>query len=143
MVEFRVTAFNNGPSQANQITVLDNLPSGFSYVSATPSQGTFNPSNGQWSLGTLNNQGSASLVMKALVLGSGGYENLAAVSYSDVPDPNGSNSQSRVSVSPTVSPSPSPEPIPTLSEGSRVVMIFALVFLAFGYRRWRGAHGRP
>ena len=143
MVEFRVTAFNNGPSQANQITILDNLPSGFSYVSATPSQGTFNPSNGQWSLGTLNNQGRATLVINALVLGSGGYENLAAVSYSDVPDPNGSNSQSRVSVSPTVSPSPSPEPIPTLSEGSRVVMIFALVFLAFGYRRWRGAHGRP
>lgn len=142
MVEFRVTAFNNGPSQANQITILDNLPSGFSYVSATPSQGTFNPSNGQWSLGTLNNQGRATLVINALVLGSGGYENLAAVSYSDVPDPNGSNSQSRVSVSPTVSPDPSPAPIPTLNQGARVVMIFALVFLALGYRRWKGAHGR-
>ena len=143
IVEFRVIALNNGPSQANQITVLDNLPSGFSYVSATPSQGTFNPSNGQWTLGTLNNQRSASLVINALVLGSGGYENLATVSYSDVPDPNGSNSQSRISVSPSVSPDPSPAPIPTLNEASRLVMIFALVFLALGYRRLRGAHGRP
>ena len=142
IVEFRVIALNNGPSQANQITVLDNLPSGFSYVSATPSQGTFNPSNGQWTLGTLNNQRSASLVINALVLGSGGYENLATVSYSDVPDPNGSNSQSRISVSPSVSPDPSPAPIPTLNEASRLVMIFALVFLALGYRRWKGAHGR-
>ena len=144
MVEFRVTVFNNGPSQANQITILDNLPSGFSYVSATPSQGTFNPSNGQWSLGTLNNQGRATLVINALVLGSGGYENLAAVSYSDVPDPNGSNSQSRVSVAPTPypTPTPPPTPVPTLNEWSRVVMIFALAFMAFGYRRWRGAHGR-
>src|SRR5262245_8453581 len=47
-VTFTVTVNNAGPGGVQRATVRDKLPTGYTYVSSTPSRGTYNPSNGQW-----------------------------------------------------------------------------------------------
>jgi len=60
-VTFTVTATNNGPSDASGVQVTDQLPAGLTYVSSTPSAGTYTSGTGVWDIGTLANGGSATL----------------------------------------------------------------------------------
>jgi len=60
-VIFTVTAKNNGPATATGVVLTSNLPAGLSHVSNTPSQGTYAPGPGTWSVGTLASGASATL----------------------------------------------------------------------------------
>jgi uncharacterized repeat protein (TIGR01451 family) len=60
-VIFTVTAKNNGPATATGVIVTSNLPVGLSHVSNAPSQGTYTPGTGAWSVGTLASGASATL----------------------------------------------------------------------------------
>ena len=52
-ITFTVTLTNNGPDTATGVQVSDLLPAGLSFVSATPSQGTYDTATGLWTVGTV------------------------------------------------------------------------------------------
>ena len=58
---FTVTAINNGPLNATGVVVTDPIPAGLTFNSATPSQGTYDPSTGIWNIGIIPNTGNATL----------------------------------------------------------------------------------
>ncbi len=66
-------------TDADNIIVSDVLPAGASYVSDTPSQGSFNSGNGSWDVGTIAPGASASLVINATTTVNGQLENCAEV----------------------------------------------------------------
>lgn len=90
-VTFTLTASNAGPSNATGVSVTDALPSGYTFVSATPSVGTWNAST--WTIGNLSSGGNATLTIVATVKASGTYANTATISGSQS-DPNSSNNTS-------------------------------------------------
>lgn len=89
-VIFTITASNLGPNDATGVIVTDNLPPGLSFVSATPSTGTY--SNGVWTIGNLAHGASAVLTIVATVLQTGTITNVATISGNEH-DPNPLNNQ--------------------------------------------------
>jgi uncharacterized repeat protein (TIGR01451 family) len=92
LLTYTLTAQNHGPSSATGATVTDTLPTGVSYVSATPSQGSCSQSSGTvtCALGTIANGASASVDIKVTPQNEGSLTNQASV-RSDVTDPDPSN----------------------------------------------------
>jgi uncharacterized repeat protein (TIGR01451 family) len=88
-VTFTLTVGNNGPNTATNVKVVDILPSGYTYVSSSPS-GVYNPITGIWTIGTLAKNATTTLTIYATVNSSGSYVNSATVS-SDTYDPNLNN----------------------------------------------------
>jgi uncharacterized repeat protein (TIGR01451 family) len=87
VVTFTVTLTNNGPSVASGVQVSDVLPAGLSFVSATPSQGTFNSSTGLWSVGIVTVSAPQTLAIRAALMVPAARTNTATISHSDQPDP--------------------------------------------------------
>ncbi|MFB9110205.1 Ig-like domain-containing protein, partial [Flavobacterium gyeonganense] len=85
-VTFTLTAENAGPNDANGVEVTDILPNGYTFLSAAPSVGTFNPVTGVWVIGTLNNGTSATMTITATVNATGNYPNTATIT-SNLYDP--------------------------------------------------------
>ena len=80
-VVFTLVATNNGPSDGTGIIVTDLLPSGYTYVSATPpAETTYTAATGIWNIGALTNGSSSTLTITARVNGSGIYTNSATIS---------------------------------------------------------------
>src|SRR5262249_407443 len=65
------TVRNRGPSPATDVAVTDVLPAGLTFVSATPSQGTYDSGTGIWTVGTLPATRQATLSLRALVAQAG------------------------------------------------------------------------
>jgi VWFA-related protein len=86
-VIFTITALNNGPSTATVVTVTDQLPSGFTYVTDN-SGGSYDFKTGIWTVGTIEVGTSQSLNITATVNASGNYTNLAEVTGANEIDPN-------------------------------------------------------
>ncbi len=86
-VTFTLTVLNGGPNTATNVKVTDLLPSGLTYVSSTPSTGTYDPITGLWSVGSLNNGSSATLQIVATVASGGSKTNIAQITSSDQNDP--------------------------------------------------------
>ncbi|MFD2588983.1 gliding motility-associated C-terminal domain-containing protein [Croceitalea marina] len=74
---FTITVTNDGPSDATDVVVTDLLESGYEYVSAIPSVGTYEPLNGSWTVGNLANAVTETLTIEATVLTNGIYTNTA------------------------------------------------------------------
>ncbi|WP_345138855.1 DUF7507 domain-containing protein, partial [Flavobacterium ginsengiterrae] len=100
-VTFTITASNAGPSAATGVTVTDNLPSGYTFVSATPSTGTWSAPD--WTIGDLANGASTTLTMVARVNAAGSYANTASITGSESDPAPGNNSGS---ATPTVNHAP-------------------------------------
>jgi uncharacterized repeat protein (TIGR01451 family) len=66
-VTFTVTAYNDGPTAATDVDVLDNVPTGLTFVSSTPSQGFYDFATGFWSVGTIAPGATATLTVVATV----------------------------------------------------------------------------
>ncbi|WP_374172416.1 choice-of-anchor L domain-containing protein [Flavobacterium tructae] len=100
-VTFTLTASNAGPSNSTNTKVTDLLPSGYTFVSATPSVGTYNSINGVWDVGLLNIGAAPTLSIVATVKPSGVYLNTASIASADIIDINGTNNSSSVTPVPT------------------------------------------
>lgn len=66
-ITFTITAKNNGPDNATNVKVTDVLPAGLDLISATASQGTYNPATGVWTVGTLAKNATATLTITCKV----------------------------------------------------------------------------
>lgn len=86
-VTFDVEVNNFGPDAATNVEVTDLLPAGLNFVSATPSQGSYNAGTGVWDVGTLGMFDVATLEIVANVTTEGVFENVAEVTASDQADP--------------------------------------------------------
>ncbi|WP_283808449.1 Ig-like domain repeat protein [Bradyrhizobium sp. AS23.2] len=99
-VTFTVTLSNAGPTTATNVTVQDLLPAGLSFVSATPSQGSYVNGTGVWSVGTVTTATPQTLQLQATVVGSSSQTNTATISHSDQLDPNPGNNSASATVTP-------------------------------------------
>jgi len=86
-VTFNLTLTNDGPDAATGVVVTDQLPAGLTFVSATPSIGTFDNATGLWTVGTLNNGQVATLSIIATLATAGAKTNTAQVTASNEFDP--------------------------------------------------------
>jgi uncharacterized repeat protein (TIGR01451 family) len=77
-VTLTVTATNGGPADATGVEITDLLPTGLTFVSATPSQGTYTPGTGVWTVGSVANGASATLQIVATVTTGGSLSDIAA-----------------------------------------------------------------
>ena len=98
-VVFSVTVRNNGPSIAQNVTVADALPSGYSLVGTVPSIGTFD--GAIWTVGTMADQAEATLTVTATINNAGNFTNVATATATQT-DPNLSDNTSSVAVDPRV-----------------------------------------
>jgi surface-anchored protein/uncharacterized repeat protein (TIGR01451 family) len=101
LVTFSVTVKNFGPDPATGASAREPVPDGLTFVSASPTQGSYDASSGQWFVGDLAVNGSATLVLSARVnAGTEGrtITNTAAVEGADQADPNADNNQASASV---------------------------------------------
>ncbi|MFC4820186.1 DUF6923 family protein [Dokdonella ginsengisoli] len=100
-VTFTITIHNNGPSDATNVVLTDQLPATLSFVSAAPSQGSYDPAGGLWTIGTLTAAGptsTATLTITATVVDAGATTNTATVTGADQPDPNPANNSDSASL---------------------------------------------
>jgi uncharacterized repeat protein (TIGR01451 family) len=96
-ITYTVMVTNGGPAIARDILINDILPSGVSYQSDSPTQGTYDHTSGNWTVGNLLDGASATLTITALVTATGPITiiNTATIPTINQPDPNlGDNSDS-------------------------------------------------
>jgi len=90
---YTITVTNNGPGVATEVSVSDTLPSGVSFVSATPSQGTCSgTSTVTCSLGTLANLATANVTLTVTPTVGGIVGNTATVGSASCDATAGNNS---------------------------------------------------
>ncbi|OAQ42274.1 hypothetical protein A5893_03950 [Pedobacter psychrophilus] len=94
-VSFTINVKNNGFSNASNVRITDVLPSGFTFVSANPNQGSFN--NPIWTLGNFPVNATATITIVAKVNPFGNYANTAAIK-ADEPDPNLNDNFAKISI---------------------------------------------
>lgn len=97
---FTVTLTNLGPNTATGVQVTDLLPPGLTFVSATPSQGTYSSLTGLWSVGSVTTSTARTLQIQATVASPSGLTNTASVTHSDLLDPVSSNNAASVTETP-------------------------------------------
>src|SRR5262249_29436991 len=85
------------PSPATGVVVTDPLPLGFTVVSATASQGTYDDTSGAWTVGNLPATGTAVLSITARVTALTSFTNTASRTAGNEPDLNPANDTSSVS----------------------------------------------
>jgi uncharacterized repeat protein (TIGR01451 family) len=97
-VTFLVTLTNNGPGIATGVQVTDLLPAGLTFVSATPSQGSYASATGLWTVGTVAAAAAPTLQIVATVVSPGNKTNVARVSAADQFDPDPGNNSAGATV---------------------------------------------
>ncbi len=95
---FTMTVTNNGPCEASGLQVTDSLPAGLTYVSSTPSTGTYTSGTGVWDIGALANGATATLTIGVSGTSGGMVTNTASVSALIENDPTPDNNSASASV---------------------------------------------
>jgi uncharacterized repeat protein (TIGR01451 family) len=99
-IAFTLTLTDKGPRPATNVTVTDLLPTGLSFVSAVPSQGTYNHTSGIWTVGTITTGNAPTLELSATVVSASTITNTATVTHADQYDPKTTNNSASVAVHP-------------------------------------------
>ncbi len=92
-VSYSLVYANDGPAAAENVTVVDTLPSGVSYVSASPPPSSVSGQTITWSLGTLANGASGSITVNTAVAAgaNGQMTNQVQISTTTTNDTPGDN----------------------------------------------------
>jgi uncharacterized repeat protein (TIGR01451 family) len=85
-VTFTLTLSNKGSLLANGIKVTDLLPQPFTFISATPQQGTYNSQTGVWDVGEIAGNVTRTLTINAKITQSGTVTNKAEITAQNQPD---------------------------------------------------------
>lgn len=94
-IEYRVTARNDGPTDATNVVVEDQLPSTLNFVSSNPESGSYERQSGRWTIPQLAAGQSVDLILQATVAPNSanidailrdGITNTAEVIQADQPD---------------------------------------------------------
>lgn len=96
-VSYTITAYNYGPSRANNISVKDVLPAGLQFVSATSSTGSYSQSTGDWAIQSFPANTVNTLTIKAKMIQPGIIKNKTAISGLGF-DPTPSNGADSVTI---------------------------------------------
>ena len=89
-VSFEIEVTNQGTAQATNVSLIDSLPAGITFVSSSVTQGTYNSTTGLFTIGTLNAGGTATLTLTGTVdvgLGNTVLTNITTAAVGDQPDP--------------------------------------------------------
>ena len=97
-VIFDVIATNYGPDAATGVEITDPLPVGASYISDTPTSGTYNPATGVWFIGTMAPNTSETLSLQVQLDQVGLITNTATRTATNEGDENPANDQDSASV---------------------------------------------
>ena len=95
-ITYTLTLSDNGPNSATNVQVTDLLPAGVSFVSATPSQGTYDFGNGVWTVGTVDTTTPQTLLIQAQVVSPSPQTNTATITGADQFDPVAANNTASV-----------------------------------------------
>ena len=99
-ITFTVTLTNSGPDTATGVQVTDLLPAGLTFVSATPSQGSYDNVSGMWTVGTVSPGVPQTLSITATVVSPAAQTNTATISDADQFDPNTGNNTASATETP-------------------------------------------
>ena len=117
-VTYTVSVHNLGPDSATGVTVDDPVPAPFTFVSATPSAGSYDATTGSWTLDRLDPLDTATLTVVASAHGTATATNTAIVRAVDPPDQDPSNNTAAVAVTPRSSVTP-----PVAARASRALRV--------------------
>jgi uncharacterized repeat protein (TIGR01451 family) len=117
-ITYTIEVTNLGPAAAPDVTVVDPLPSGLSYIESLASQGTTFYADGTLtaSLGLLNASSSATVTLRVIPMQPGSYENVATA-ITPLSDPVTGNNSSFVVTN--ICPGLTPEAADTFDEATR------------------------
>jgi len=96
-ITFTIVAHNNGPDNASGVDVTNNLPTGYTILSANATAGTVGER--AWTIGTMANGKSETLTIVATVLPEGFYPFTVSI-LGDEPDPDPMSNSGIVPVTP-------------------------------------------
>lgn len=81
-VVFTITVTNNGTDEFDSISVSENIPSGYTFISYTATNGSYDEISGEWTVLGLTSGASAILMVTVEVNASGDYLNTASINTS-------------------------------------------------------------
>jgi hypothetical protein len=90
-VPIRIVVANAGPDLATGVVVRVSLPDGLRPTASFPSQGTYNPATGLWTVGAIPVGGVLELNLEAEVVASGGLTVSALITQAGQVDPASEN----------------------------------------------------
>ncbi|MCE9539648.1 MAG: ice-binding family protein [Bacteroidetes bacterium] len=99
-IVFTIVATNLGTDNGTGVEVNDILQSGYTFVSSTTTDGTYDPATGVWTIDSLNSGASETLTVTVTVNVDGNYVNTAII-YGTETDLNMANNVSSVEPIPT------------------------------------------
>lgn len=99
-IVFTIVATNGGTDNGTGVEVTDILQNGYTYVSSTTTDGTYDPLTGVWTIDSLNNGESETLTVTVTVNAEGNYVNTAII-YGIETDLNMANNVSSIEPIPT------------------------------------------
>lgn len=97
-VDFTITATNLGTTTATLIEVIEALPMGFQFVSATASSGNFDDATLIWTIPNIDANTSVTLVLTARVISSTDLTNVAFLNSTNEPDRDLNNNEDEATV---------------------------------------------
>ncbi|NMH88454.1 PKD domain-containing protein [Flavivirga algicola] len=99
-IVFTITAENIGSMDATSVEIMDALPQGYGFISASASSGTYSNNTGIWNIPLISVGTTETLEITVEVLDINDYENTASLEFLDQIDSNENNDTSTVSIIP-------------------------------------------
>ena len=100
-VNFIITVTNDGDTNFTDLTINERIESGFAFMQYTATKGTYNPSNGVWSINNIGPREQVALNIVATVMATGSYFNSASISKSTPLDNNLNNNSAEIVLEPS------------------------------------------